>query len=465
MFKKNIHYSIDLEIEILGACLLEQSAFSRVFNILGVETFYSDDHKNIYSFMVEMFENNLPINILSMVDFICRRKRIESISGTNVAYFVTKLTIPVTSTANIEYYALILKQMWIDREIILITNSGVKSENSRNEILNLQERLIELSSFNYSSEWKDMSGLMVGLLEHQNKMEESIGIGLLTGFPTIDRLYGGFFPGQMIVIGARPSIGKSAFAGQVAINMAAKGSNVGIISLEMNNNEIAARLASIDTNISFTEIFRSLYEDESQREYFYKRINESTSSLPIFVSDKIDLNTSKIKAMAYKLKHRKGLSCLILDYLQLVDGNSLSNRNRENEVSKISRDLKVIAKELDVPFIVLCQLNREVDKRKGKDRYPQLSDFRESGAIEQDADIAMFLHSDFKSGFTEDETGGSTENQADLVIRKWRNGISNIIIPLNFDGPKMKFSERGKQYPGRLIPVAEIERNNGDNPF
>jgi replicative DNA helicase len=335
--------------------------------------------------------------------------------------------------------------MWIDREIITLTHSGVKGENTRSEIYQLQTKLTELSGVNFTSDWQDMDELMVGLVKHQDEMAQSKGKGLLTGFKTIDRLYGGFFKGQMIVIGARPSIGKSALAGQMAMNMARSGAQVGFISLEMSNNEIAARFASIDTSISFTEIFRGLYQDENQRDYFYKQINK-TSNLPISVSDKTEVNISEIKAKAYKLKHKKGrLDCLILDYLQLVDGDSQSNRNRENEVAKISRGCKIIAKELEVPLIILCQLNREVEKRKGKDRYPQLSDFRESGAIEQDADVAMFLHSDFKSGHLEDENGNTTEGQADIVIRKWRNGIPNLIIPLDFDGPKMKFSERETQ--------------------
>lgn len=443
MFKNHIHYSIELETEILGACLLETTAFPRIFGLLEERVFYSDEHKMVFSFMLQMYENNMPLTMISILDFIVRRKNIENIYGNNVAYYIALLTKKVTSTANIEYYSMILKQMWIDREIIIITNSGTKKEDSRKEIINLQSKLSELSSTGFTNDWQDMDELMVNLYKHQDEMVKTKGMGLLTGFKTIDRVYGGFFKGQMIVIGARPSVGKSAFAGQMAMNMARNSNRVGFVSLEMSNNEIAARFASIDTGMPFTEIYRGLYQDENQREYFYKVVSDKTASLPISVSDKTDVNISEIKAKAYKLKHKHGrLDCLILDYLQLVDGDSQSNRNRENEVAKISRGCKIIAKELEVPLIILAQLNREVDKRKGKDRYPQLSDFRETGAIEQDADVAMFLHSDFKSGHLEDDNGNSTEGQADIVIRKWRNGVPNLIIPLDFDGPKMKFSER-----------------------
>lgn len=460
MFKKNIHYSLDLETEILGACLLEQTAFSRVFGLIEPVTFYSEHHEMVYGLMVEMFENNMPISLLSVNDFIQRVKRIPQIGDANTAAFLTGLTIKVTETAQIEYFSVIIKQMWVDREIIILTNSGVKGEDTRQEMFNLQNKLTELSGNNYSGDWKDMSELMTELYKHQDEMQKSKGMGLATGIPTIDRLYGGLFGGQTIVIGARPSVGKSALAGQLAMNIAAKGNKVGIISMEMKNNEIAARLAAIDTNMTFNEIYRGLYADENQRENFYTRVNNTTSSLPIFVSDKTDLNVPAIRAKAYKLLHKKGLSCLMVDYLQLVDGESQSNRNRENEVAKISRGLKIIAKDLNIPVIILCQLNREVDKRKGSERFPQLSDFRESGAIEQDADVAMFLHSDYMSGKAEDENGNSTEGVRQLVIRKWRNGVPNIIIDLEFDGPKMSMKEKRDTW----VPVNNRD-NQVDNPF
>lgn len=456
MFKKHLHYSPEIETEILGACLMEETAFSRVFGVMTPETFYQDGYKKVYAFMMEMFENNLPINLLSTNDFIQRRKRVTEISKMNTAAFLTKLTIPVTETAHLEYYALVLKQMWIDREIINLTNSGVQSDDTRKEIYNLQTKLTELSSNTYTSDWKDMSQLMIDLYKHQDEMLKSKGAGFSTGIPTIDRLYGGFFGGQLIVIGARPSIGKSALAGQIAMNMAAGGVKVGFISMEMNNNEIAARFAAIDTRTGFNEIYRGLYADENQKESFYNKINNSTANLPIYVSEKADLSVSDIKAKAYKLLHKRGLNILIVDYLQLVDGQGSGNRTRENEVAKISRGLKIIAKELNVPVIVLCQLNREVEKRKGKDRFPQLSDLRESGAIEQDADAVMFLHSDYMNGITEDDRGMSTEGVRQLIIRKWRNGVPNIIIDLDFDGPKMSMKEKRAMKP---VPANTINFN------
>lgn len=314
MYKKDIHYSEKLETEILGSCLLEQSGFSRIFNLIKPEAFYFDKNKNLITWIKEMFENNLPLDMIAVADYIIRKKGISEISGNNIYYYLTHMTKDVTSTANMEYYSVILNEMWVNRQMIAITNSGLQSEDTVKEIRFLQDRLSDLTNFSYKSDWSDMSQLMVGLYKHQDEMGRTQGKGVLTGFHTIDDIYGGFFPGQMIVIGARPSVGKSAFAGQMALNMATKGTSVGFVSLEMNNNEIAARFASLDTSIPFGEIFRSLFRDENQRDQFYQKINKSSSTLPIFVSDKTDLNVTEIKAKAWKLKHEHGLGCLVIDY-------------------------------------------------------------------------------------------------------------------------------------------------------
>lgn len=444
MFKKDIHYTERLEIEIIGSCLLESSAFPRVFNLLEPDNFYFESNKNIFGWIKEMFVNNLPVNILSVGDFIIRKKGIDHILEENTFFHLTRLTKGITETAHLEYYSIILKEMWVTREIIKLTSSGTQTQDVAKEIRLLQDKLSSLTNLSYKSDWSDMSELMVGLYKHQDEMTATGGKGVLTGFDYIDRVYGGFFPGQMIVIGARPSVGKSAFAGQMAVNMAKMGTSVGFVSLEMNNNEIAARFAALDTGLPFGKIFRSLFEDEYERDRFYEKVNNSASSLPIYVSDKTDLDVTAIKAKAWKLKHEHGLGCLIIDYLQLVEGDSNANRNRENEVAKMSRGFKIMAKELNIPTIILCQLSREVSKRSYENRHPQLSDFRESGAIEQDADVAMFLHSDFKSGYQVDDKGNSTEGKADLVGRKWRNGAANFILSLEFNGPLMSFHEPSK---------------------
>lgn len=459
-FQKHIHYSQELEIPVLGVCMLENLAFARIFGLVDEQHFYFDSSKAVFSAMKTLYETGRPIDILTVTDELMRVRGITELNGYNTAYVVTTLTNHVVTSAHLEYWCFIIKSMWVQREIIKLTRGGnPKGETIREQITDLQTKLLNIGGGLFKKEWQDMTELMIGVYQHQEKIKVSDGVGVPTGISVIDKQNGGFHPGQMIVLGARPSVGKSAFIGGVAVEMARRGQKVGIISLEMNNNEIAARLAAYDSDINFNTIFRGLYQDEAQSRFLYERIGKHTSQLQIFVSDKTDVNANEIRAKAAKLKAVHGLDCLIIDYLQLVSSNQQKNKNREQEVSEISRACKIMAKEMNIPVIVLCQLNREVTKRKGADRYPHLSDLRESGSIEQDSDVVMFLHRDWLSGITEDEHGNSTEHSADLIVRKWRNGNSNFIIPLLFDGPKMKFSEN-KQQPG-YVPA----HYQDDNPF
>lgn len=460
---KGIHYNLQMEAAILGACLLEKTAFSRVFGVLKPEIFYSENHQKVFEVMAEMFDKNLPIDMITVWDFLQRVKGISEMNGNNTAYYVSTLTNGVVSSAHMEYHSLVLQSMWCQRELIKLTTSGTRPDASiQQQAKEIQDKLFQLQTTSTSDGWKSMDEGIIDLYKHQDEMEATKGMGITTGFKTIDKIYGGFFNGQMIVIGARPSMGKSAFAGQIAMNVAAHGKKVGIVSLEMNNNEIMARMAAIDANLDFNSIYRSMFKDEEQKELFYKRLNSSLSKLPIWVSDKTRVNISAIKAQALKLKHNHGLDFLIIDYLQLISGDITSNKSRENIVAEISRGFKLLVKELNIPGMILCQLNRDVESRKGQDRFPKLSDLRESGAIEQDADAVMFLHSDFMSGNLTNKEGVSTEGQAHLVVRKWRNGMSNLIIDLEFDGAKMKFKEKSGYYVKTFTPIVD---DSEETPF
>lgn len=441
-FKKYIHYGQDLEEAILGACLLEKNAIARIYDLVDRDSFYFESHKIVFSAIKEMYEDSVPIDCLTVSDWLINKKGSSELQGYNVPYFVTRLTNSVVSSAHLEYHSFIIKEMWRRRKILEIKCKSIENDLDPNKnILDINAELNKVLGVGIKHEWKDMSELMVELYQHQANVQKLGGVGIKTGISIIDKDNGGIHEGQMIAIGARPSVGKSAFAGGLAIEIARQKKIVGIISLEMSNTEIAARLAAYDTDTDFAVIYRGLYQDQREAESLYNKIGNQTVELPIYVSDKTDVNILEIKSKAGKLKNLHGLDCLIIDYLQLIDAPEEKNRTRENEISKISRGIKLMAKEMNIPVILLCQLNRDVTKRKGNDRYPQLSDFRESGAIEQDSDVVMFLHSDWMSGYAQDEQGNSTEGKADLVIRKWRNGRSNFIIPLNFNGGKMKFTE------------------------
>lgn len=460
MYQKDIHFAPELEDVIIGCCLLEKSAISKVYGILTPEMFYSSNSKAIFKTIIQLFENNVQVEILTVL-YKLLADGISKIGDSSTAYFLTNITSNITSTASIEFYAYTVKNMWIQREIIRITTEGVDLKTDvREQISKLYDNLQKVQGTETQKEWMDMSELIMSLYKHRDEMKTKGGKGITTGFSKLDEKNGGFTAGQMIVIGARPSVGKSALSGTMAIAMAKENKSVGIISLEMNNNEIAARLASLETDIEFWRIYRNIMIDETHQENFYKQVAEKLAGLPIYISDKTKVNIHEIKSKALKLKAKGKLDVLIIDYIQLVDGDSTKNSIREQEVSRISRGIKLMAMEMQIPVIVLCQLNRQITGRTGPNRFPMLSDLRESGAIEQDADVVMFLHRDFMSGQELNESGFSTELEADLFVRKWRNA-ELVHIKLNFDPPKMKFSETeftsNNNIPGNYKPYKQAD--------
>lgn len=467
MFQANIHYSEDIEQAIIGICLLEKSAFGRTFGLITAENFYREANREIYEAMFQMYKTSVPIDLLTVGDYLFNKENKTHLDGGYATpYYLMRSTNYVCSSLHLEYHCSIIKRMWMERELVKLTHGGLKLEGAvPNQINQLNRAIQQINQGTYAKDWVDMSEVMYNLVIHQEEMDKTAGMGITTGNSRLDRENGGFYPGQMIVIGARPSVGKSAYMGQMAMAIAKTGKKVGIISLEMNNNEIGARLSSLSSEDDFRTIFRNLYRDEDHKAQWYRRIQDLIE-LPIFITDKTDVSPTSIKAKAIKLKHSEGLDILMIDYLQLVNSdNDQKNRTRENEVSQLSRACKLLAKDLGIPVIVLCQLNRAITGRTGVNRYPQLSDLRESGSIEQDADVVMFIHRDWMLGeaFARDENGNSTEFNADLVVRKWRNGAANLHIDLGFNPKKMMFYEKNEDKMNYWKP--ETDNFQNDNPF
>lgn len=450
--KDGIYYAKDMEAAVLGVCMLEKDAFARIYGMVEEETFYFFDNQKVFSAINSLYAAGLPIDLLTVWEHMAGKS--VKLNEGDVRWYLTTLTRDVVSAAHLEYHCHLLKKMWRKRELEKITQSGFDAmEDERSQAIDLQQRISDLLGTEQKRDWYSMDELMYELIMHQQAIANGEKEFVSTGFKAIDKLNGGFTPGQMIIIGARPSVGKSALANEIATNVARKGKKVGIVSLEMNNTEIAARLASIDTETDFGIIYRNLFTDERAHEAWYNRVSRQTINLPIYVSDKTKVDVAEIKSKAQKLRHRHGLDLLIIDYLQLIESSSTNrNYNREQEVAKISRGLKLMLMDMKIPGIVLCQLNRAVTGRKGKDRYPQLSDLRESGSLEQDADVVMMLHRDWMSGYEvvppgEEGEGLSTEKMADLLGVKWRNGAT-FHLPLDFEPAQMRFKEKG----GNLIP-------------
>jgi replicative DNA helicase len=459
--KEGIHHSKELEAAVIGICLLEATAIGRVYGTLKPEMFYYDDNSKVFATICDMYDKSVPIDLLTVWQRM-EQNGIE-LYEKNTAFYLVKLTHAVVNSSHVEYHAFLIQEMYRRRELIKITSSGInETDDLKKQGYDINEQINQLFQHEKQKEWYSIDELMFGLLVHQNDIRDGKKKFIPSGFRSIDRMNGGFSPGQSIVLGARPSVGKSAMMNMIATSVCKAGYTVGIISLEMNNTEIAARLAALETDTEFAIVYRNLFNDERESQIFYDKIVNGTINLPLHVSDKAKVDVNDIRAKAMKLKHAHGLDFLMIDYLQLVESTSTNkNYNREQEVSKISRGMKLLAMELEISVMTLCQLNRSSTQRKGDNRYPQLSDFRESGAIEQDADIAMILHRDWMAGIEADENGNSTEFKADLLGLKWRNG-QPFHLELDFIPNLMKFKEPAHSSLIKIQPQKEV---NDDNPF
>lgn len=451
----------EIEKAVLGICLLEKNAFGRTYGLIDEAVFYYEDHKKIYTVIREMYDRSLPVDHITV--WQKQEEKNIVLSAGLTSWYLCELSMHVVASTHLEYHCHLLKQAWKKRELEKLTRSGIDlSEDPQKQGYSINERINEILGSEAKQDWYSMDELMFQLMVHQQEIASGKKEFVTTGFRAIDKLNGGFTPGQLIIVGARPSVGKSALMGLIAAQIARKNKKVGIVSLEMNNTEIAARLASLDTDTDFGIIYRNLFRDEREQERWYNTVTSKTINLPIYVSDKTKVDVGEIKAKAIKLKHKHGLDMLMVDYLQLVESSGNKNYNREQEVARISRGLKLMAMDMQIPVMVLCQLNRAVTSRKGKDRHPQLSDLRESGAIEQDADVVLMLHRDWMSGVDiNPESGMSTEKEADLLGVKWRNGAT-FILPLDFDPQKMKFSEQAST---NLSQMNYPKEDNDEDPF
>lgn len=465
-FRPFVHYGLELERAVIGICLMEKSAFSRAYGMIEPDCFYSEDHRKIFQTIADMYGAGIPIDFYTVLHKVVEDHGAELLGGPANVVLLT-CTNEVVSSAHIEFHCHMIREMWKRREVVKIQTSFPEDEglDPGKNIQSINDQIQKIVQGKYKSEWQDMSELIYNLFIHQHEMATGKKTFVTTGFKSLDQKNGGFYNGQMIVIGARPSVGKSALMGKMAIAQAKQGNKIGIISLEMNNNEIAARLSSLDTDIEFWKIFRTIAKDEELHKYFYEKVSKSLVQLPIFISDKTKVNMTDVKAKAMKLKATRGCDVLMIDYLQLLDSEGGSRyMNREQTVSQMSRGIKLLAKEMDIPVIVLCQLNRDITKRSYADRFPRSSDLRESGAIEQDADVVMFIHRDFMAGYEVDENNNTTVNNADLVCTKWRNGAP-CRVEIGFDPEKMKFYEKTNA-PTGFVPISfsESSKTEGD-PF
>lgn len=418
----------ELEEAILGAIMLEKGAFETAVDILKSDCFYLDSHQRIFQAMVGLANKSLPIDLLTVVEELKLRGDLEQVGG---AYFVSRLTNGVVSAAHVEAHSRIVLQKFLQRELIRISGEIIRDAyEDTTDIFDMldaaEAKLFEITNNNFRKDFDAIDNVMVktvGRIQEMRNRNEDI-TGVPTGFPKLDRVTYGWQSTDLIILAARPSVGKTAFALNLARSAAlhpTKPTGVGFFSLEMSSGQLVQRILSAESEIHLEKISRGKLE-EYEMQQLYKKGVDKLNTAPIYIDDSAGLNIFELRAKCRRMKTKYNVGLILIDYLQLMSGSSDRNSNREQEISKISRDLKGLAKELGVPIIALSQLSREVEKRKEGMKIPQLSDLRESGAIEQDADMVMFLYRPDYYEINANENGESTKGDTYVKIAKHRNG-------------------------------------------
>jgi len=432
--------ALDLEEAVLGALMLEKSALNAVVEFLKPEHFYSEGHREIYQAIISLFKGSEPVDMRTVVNQLRKDGKIELVGG---AYYIAELTSKVSSAANIEYHARVVIEMAIKRDLIQIASQvhqdAYEDTTDVFELLDKTEQSIfAISDSNLRKNYDNMKNLMYRAIQELQKLKEhKDGLtGVPTGFSSLDRMTSGWQSSDLVIIAARPGMGKTAFVVSALRNAAVDFKRpVAIFSLEMASVQLVNRMISAEAELEGEKIRRGQLADFEWQQLVHK--TNRLSSAPIFIDDTPALSILELRAKCRRLKAEHNIELIIVDYLQLMRGDSAGNR--EQEIASISRALKGIAKELAVPVLALSQLSRGVETRGG-DKRPQLSDLRESGSIEQDADIVMFLYRPEYYKITVDEEGLPTTNMAEVIIAKHRNGSTGT-VKLKFIGKYTKFAD------------------------
>ncbi|HXS36664.1 MAG TPA: replicative DNA helicase [Flavipsychrobacter sp.] len=445
----------ELEEAVLGAVMLEKDKLAEVLEIIQSEDcFYVDAHQKIYAAVRRLFDKGMPVDLLTVTEELRKSNELEIIGG---AYYLTRLTMSVVSSAHVEAHARIVMEKFIQRELIRISGQviGDAYEDSTDvfDLLDKAESgLYEITDKHLRKNFKSLKEVLVTTIheieENKNKQDDITGVP--TGFVPLDKLTSGWQKTDLIILAARPSVGKTAFALNLAMNASMNASKqfpVAVFSLEMGAGQIVKRMLSAVTDVSMESITRGKME-EHEFVQLTQRMNKLAKA-PIFLDDQAALNIFELRAKSRRLKQKHDIQLIIIDYLQLMQASIDKGGNREQEISKISRDLKALAKELDIPIIALSQLNRSVESRK-ESKVPQLSDLRESGAIEQDADLVMFLYRPEYYGINNDEMGQPIMGETHIHVAKHRNGSTDT-VKVRFIKEYQKFVDIEENFGGNFV--------------
>ncbi len=432
----------ELEEAVLGALMIEKDAYSLISEILKPESFYEHRHQLIYAAITDLAISQKPVDILTVKEQLAKRGELDEIGG---PFYLAQLSGKVASSAHIEYHARIIAQKALARELITFTsNIQTKAFDETVDVDDLMQeaegKLFEISQQNMKKDYTQINPVIAQAMEQiQKAAARSDGLsGLESGFTQLDKITSGWQNSDLIIIAARPAMGKTAFVLSMAKNIAVNYRHpVALFSLEMSNLQLVNRLISNVCEIPSEKIKSGQLADYEWQQLDYKL--RDLLDAPLYVDDTPSLSIFELRTKARRLVREHGVKIIIIDYLQLMNASGMPHGNRQEEVSTISRSLKGLAKELNIPVIALSQLNRGVENREGEEgKRPQLSDLRESGAIEQDADLVCFIHRPEYYRIVSSADGTDLRGLAEIIIAKHRNGAGGT-IRLRFIGQYTRF--------------------------
>ena len=436
--------AVEIERVVLGALMVDSDAFSVVSELLKPETFYEPRHQKIYEAIRNMNMDERPVDIMTLNDELSKMGEIDKVGGVD---YLMEISSQVASAAHVESHARILAEKYMQRQLIHFAGDiETKAYDSSVDVDELMQQaegsLFLISQNNMKQDFTQVAPVVKNAVEILQRAASNKGglTGIPTGYVGMDEITSGWQASDLVIIAGRPAMGKTSFALSIAKNVAVDyGVPIGFFSLEMNNVQLVNRLISNVCEVSGRKILNGQL-DPSDWERLDKRIGRLTDA-PIYVDDTPGLSVFELRTKARRLVREKGVKIIMIDYLQLMNANGMKFGSRQEEVSTISRSLKGLAKELDIPVLALSQLSRNVENREGLEgKRPQLSDLRESGAIEQDADMVLFVHRPEYYHIYQDEKGNDLHGMAQIIIAKHRKGSTGDVL-LNFRGEFTRFQD------------------------
>lgn len=414
-------HSTDAEVAVLGAMLVDKDAVSKVVEVLDPDCFYHDKHQTIFTAMIAMFERGVQIDLVTLNNELSRNGTLERVGG---MYTLTDISARTVTAANVEHHARIVLERYLKRQLIkvageIITDCYDETSDALDEVDRAEQRIFDVAEKRLKRSYSGMKKLTKEAIERIFALASGDGNGVTgvpTGFTALDEKLSGLQPSDLVIVAARPSMGKTAFALSIAREAAREGHAVGFFSLEMSAQQLVLRLISADAEVNL-QALRSGRLSQKEMHDIVARIDKLMNA-PIYIDDSAALSPVEFRAKCRRMKMEHKIELIIVDYLQLM--HAPKAESREREISVISHTLKQVAKELNIPIVALSQLNRTLEQRA--DKRPMLSDLRESGSIEQDADVVMFVHRPEYYKIETFEDGRSTENIAEIIVGKQRNG-------------------------------------------